>query len=58
MTDPIMDNHVDSRTTDDEDESLGFFPSWRSLYWSVVIYTLACVLVLYWITVALDFRIS
>lgn len=53
-----MDNHVDSRTTDDEDESLGFFPSWRSLYWSVVIYTLACVLVLYWITVALDFRIS
>ncbi len=53
-----MDSQADARTPDEEDESPGFFPSWGSLYWSVAIYTLVSVLVLYWITVALDFRIS
>lgn len=45
-------------TPEEDDDDLGFFPSWASLYWSVVIYTVASVLVLYWITVALDFRVS
>jgi hypothetical protein len=54
MTDPV----VDPVASTEEDDDLGFFPSWNSLYWSVVVYTAASILVLYWITVALDYRIS
>ena len=42
----------------EDDDDLGFFPSWKSLYWSVAVYTMVTILLLYWITVALDFRIS
>ena len=40
----------------DEDEAsrIGIFPSWRSLYLTVVVYTLALVALLYLFTVALD----
>lgn len=38
----------------DADESLGFFPSWRSLYATVVVYTILLVIVLYLLTRVLD----
>lgn len=58
MTDPSRDDQVNGQSAAEADESLGFFPSWKSLYWSVFIYTVVSILVLYWITVAFDFRVA
>lgn len=38
----------------DADESLGFFPSWGSLYATVIVYTIGLVIVLYVLTRVLD----
>jgi hypothetical protein len=54
----LTDTTNDAQAPSEEDEGLGFFRSWGSLYLSVVIYTAASIAVLYWITVALDFRPS
>jgi len=43
-------------TTDPDDEGrIGIFPSWKAVYISVVVVTIALILILYWFTVALDF---
>ena len=39
----------------DEEGPIGIFPSWRAVYVSVVVVTIALILILYWFTVALDY---
>lgn len=39
----------------DEDGRVGIFPSWRSLYVAVILYTVALVAILYLLTRLLDF---
>lgn len=63
MTDPEIeptpddgaeaDSEADSDSGDDG--RIGIFPTWRSLYVSVVVYTVALILLLYAFTVLLDF---
>ncbi len=40
---------------DDEDGRVGIFPSWRSLYVAVILYTAALVAILYLLTRLLDY---
>lgn len=48
MSDPNL-------THDDEDRGpIGIFPSWRAVYWSVVIYTVLLVAVLWIFTVVFN----
>jgi len=44
----------EAQNPDDDDCRIGIFPSWRSLYVTVVVYTLALIVLLYVFTVALD----
>jgi hypothetical protein len=54
----MMDPIAGGQPASEDDEAPGFFRSWGSLYVSVVVYTVVSILLLYWITVALDFRVS
>ena len=38
-----------------EDERIGIFPSWSSLYWAVGLYTVSLVLLLYVLTRVFDY---
>lgn len=43
----------------EEDEGpIGIFPSWRALYWSVILYTAALVVLLWVFTVAFDHSVG
>jgi hypothetical protein len=48
-----MDEH------DEEDSGpIGIFPSWSAVYWSVVIYTVAVIAILWVFTVAFNHSVS
>lgn len=49
MDDPTLQTH-----DDEEPGPIGIFPSWRALYWAVVIYTAALVALLALFTVVFD----
>ena len=54
MTDP--DASPSRASVDDDDQGpIGPFPSWKAVYWAVVIATLLMIVVLYVFTVSLDF---
>ena len=40
--------------TEEDDGRIGIFPSWNAVYASVVVYTLATIVLLYVLTVVLD----
>ena len=40
---------------DEEEERIGLFPSWKSLYATVVVYGIAVILILYILTIVLGF---
>ena len=45
----------EQKRQDDEDAGpIGIFPSWKAVYWSVVIYTLALIAILWVFTVAFN----
>ena len=46
---------VEARQDDGEDGQLGLFRSWRSLYVTVIVYTIALTILLYVLTRILDF---
>ena len=43
------------RQPEDDDGRIGIFPSWNALYATVVVYTLAVIVLLYAFTVLLDY---
>ncbi|TDI15396.1 MAG: hypothetical protein E2P05_07035 [Acidobacteria bacterium] len=43
---------------EDHDERIGIFPSWNVLYLAVVVYTIVLILLLYFLTIALDYSVS
>jgi len=43
-----------TRDEDEDEESLGFFPSWGALYATVIVYTIALVVLLLILTRVLD----
>jgi len=43
---------------DDDDERIGIFPSWNVLYLVVIIYSIILILLLYFLTIALDYSVS
>lgn len=43
---------------EDHDERIGIFPSWNVLYLAVVVYTIILILLLYFLTIALDYSVS
>ncbi len=47
-----MEEHVEQ--PEEDDGRIGIFPSWKALYGSVVVYTLAMIVLLYVFTVMLD----
>ena len=47
-----MDDHIDQ--SEDDGGRIGIFPSWRALYVSVVVYSLAVIVLLYVFTVVFD----
>lgn len=49
-----MADPADRSGDDDEGGSIGIFPSWGWLYATVIVYTMALVVVLYLFTVLLD----
>ena len=49
---------AEGQAQEEADEDLGFFRSWGSLYFSVIVYTGVMIVLLYWFTVAFDFRVS
>ncbi len=49
-----MDEHHD----DEDSGPIGIFPSWRWVYWSVVIYTLVVIAVLWGFTVAFNHSVG
>ncbi len=60
MTDPEIeptpeDGAAEADSDSGDDGRIGIFPTWRSLYVSVVVYTVALILLLYAFTVLLDF---
>jgi len=49
----------DSQPPDDEDAGpIGIFPSWKAVYWSVVIYTLGLIGLLWIFTVLFDHSVQ
>jgi hypothetical protein len=52
-TDENRSNEIESTETD-EDGRIGIFPSWRALYISVLLYTLALIVLLYILTKLLN----
>ena len=52
-TDEKCSNEIESADKD-EDTRIGIFPSWRALYISVLIYTLALIVLLYTLTELLN----
>ena len=48
-----MDEHHD-----EDSGPIGIFPSWRWVYWSVVIYTLAVIAILWVFTVAFNHSVG
>lgn len=49
----------ETKAHDDEDRGpIGIFPSWSALYWSVIIYTVAMVAILWGFTVAFNHSVS
>lgn len=58
MNDPDLRHDATGAGADDDSEDagrIGIFPSWGSLYASVVIYTVALIVILYVFSVLLDF---
>lgn len=49
------ERHNQAVSLEDEEERIGFFPSWKWLYVSVVVYTTLLIVLLYFFTVVLDF---
>jgi hypothetical protein len=47
----------ESKAKQEDGDRIGIFPSWKSLYISVVVYTAALIAVLYLLTVLLDFSV-
>ena len=43
---------------EDHDERIGIFPSWNVLYLVVIVYTIVLILLLYFLTIALDHSVS
>lgn len=43
---------------EDQDERIGIFPSWNVLYLVVIVYTTILILLLYCLTIALDYSVS
>ena len=39
---------------EDRDERIDIFPSWNVLYLAVIVYTIILILLLYFLTIALD----
>ncbi len=58
MTDP---NRYDAahRAEEDEDSGpIGIFPNWTAVYVSVVVFTLVMIVLLAWLTSALNFSVA
>jgi hypothetical protein len=54
-----MIDHTETPDTDDEDSGpIGIFPSWRAVYWSVTIYTLGLIALLWYFTVAFNHSVK
>ncbi len=43
---------------EDHDERIGIFPSWKVVYVVVIVYTIILILLLYFLTIALDYSVS
>ncbi len=43
---------------EDQDGRIGIFPSWNVLYLAVIVYTIILILLLYFVTIALDYSVS
>ncbi len=43
---------------EDHNERIGIFPSWNVLYLAVIVYTIILILLLYFLTIALDHSAS
>ncbi len=43
---------------EDQDERIGIFPSWNVLYLVFIFYTIVLILLLYFLTLALDYSVS
>ncbi len=43
---------------EDHDERIGIFPSWNVLYLVVIVYTIILILLLYFLTITLDYSVS
>ena len=43
---------------EDHNERIGIFPSWNVLYLTVIVYTIILILLLYFLTIALDHSAS
>ncbi len=43
---------------DEKDERVGIFPSWNWLYLTVIVYATVIILLLYLLTIALDYSIQ
>jgi hypothetical protein len=43
---------------EDQDERIGIFPSWNVLYLAVIVYSIILILLLYFLTIALDYSVS
>ncbi len=43
---------------EDQDGRIGIFPTWNVLYLAVIIYTIILILLLYFLTIALDYSVS
>ena len=56
----MTENPLEAARAVEEDEDagpIGPFPNWTAVYVSVVIFVVACIAFLAWITVALDFSV-
>ena len=43
---------------EDHDERIGIFQSWNVLYLVVIVYTIILILLLYFLTITLDYSVS
>ena len=56
MSGPVAGDAQQPPSRDDEgEERIGLFPSWKSLYTTVVVYGVAVILILYILTIVLGF---
>ncbi len=56
MTTPATGDTQQPPSREDEgEERIGIFPSWKSLYVTVIVYGAAVILILYILTIALGF---